>query len=38
MDPNHRDNAGLRVAMLRRLPLAYFSGVVSGQYMPVWPV
>ena len=27
-DPNHRDNAGVRLAMLRRVPLAYFHGIV----------
>ncbi len=37
-DPNHRDNAGLRLAMRRRVPLLYFYGIVPGQYMPVWPV
>jgi putative restriction endonuclease len=37
-DPAHRDNAGLRLAMARRVPLIYLYGVVPGQYMPVWPV
>jgi putative restriction endonuclease len=37
-DPLHRDNVGLRTAMQRRVPLAYFFGVVKGEYMPVWPV
>lgn len=38
VDPDHRDNVGLRLAMQRRTPLVYFYGVVPGEYMPVWPV
>ena len=37
-DPNHRDNEALRKAMLRRVPLVYFHGVVPGKYLAVWPV
>ena len=37
-DPWHRDNVGLRIAMQRRLPLAYFNGVVPGRYLVMWPV
>ncbi len=37
-DPDHRDNAGLRLAMTRRVPLIYLFGVVPGQYLPIWPV
>ncbi|MFI5394607.1 MAG: HNH endonuclease [Candidatus Binatia bacterium] len=37
-DPQHRDNAGLRLTMQRRVPLIYLFGVVKGEYMPVWPV
>lgn len=37
-NPWHRDNAGLRRAMQREVPLAYLFGIVPGQYMPVWPV
>jgi putative restriction endonuclease len=37
-NPGHRDNIGLNIAMLRRVPLIYFFGTVPGQYMPVWPV
>ncbi len=37
-DPQHRDNAGLREAMWRELPLVYFHGIVSGRYLAVWPV
>jgi putative restriction endonuclease len=38
IDPTHRDNVGLRLAMQRRTPLIYFVGIVEGQYMTVWPV
>jgi len=37
-DPSHADNAGLREAMTRRLPLVYFHRVVKGKYLAVWPV
>lgn len=37
-DPAHRDNVGLRRAMMRRTPLVYLFGVDKGEYMPVWPV
>ncbi|MGA7801614.1 MAG: HNH endonuclease [Gammaproteobacteria bacterium] len=37
-DPQHRDNVGLRYAMLHRIPLVYFYRVVKGKYMAVWPV
>jgi putative restriction endonuclease len=37
-DPGHRDNVGLRLAMQRKVPLAYFYGITPGQYMPIWPV
>ncbi|WP_457653250.1 HNH endonuclease [Rhodocaloribacter sp.] len=37
-DPGHRDNAGLREALIRGTPLVYFHGVVPGKYMAVWPV
>lgn len=37
-DPRHRDNVGLRSAMQRGLPLIYFHGVATGQYLAVWPV
>jgi putative restriction endonuclease len=33
-DPRHRDNEGLRRAMARQVPLAYFHGVVRGLYSP----
>jgi putative restriction endonuclease len=35
---NHRENEGLRQAMLRKIPLIYLFGVEAGQYMPKWPV
>ena len=37
-DPRHRDNVGLRQAMERQVPLAYFHGVFKGKYLAVWPV
>lgn len=37
-DPRHRDNAGLRQAMLDRVPLAYFHAVVPGRYLAAYPV
>ncbi len=38
IDPNHADNRGLREAMTRNLPLAYFVGVDRGIYVPRYPV
>lgn len=38
IDPNHRDNAGLREAMHRNIPLIYFLGVEPGKYLAEWPV
>jgi putative restriction endonuclease len=37
-DPQHRDNAGLRMAIFRKVPLIYFHGVIPGKYLAVWPV
>ncbi len=37
-DPRHPDNAGLRRAMQKRVPLIYFVGVAEGQYLPIFPV
>lgn len=37
-DPQHRDNVGLRWAMQKGAPLAYFLGVVPGRYLATWPV
>ena len=38
VEPNHRDNRGLRTAMANRLPLAYFHGIARGRYVAAWPV
>jgi putative restriction endonuclease len=37
-DPRHVDNAGLRHAMERQVPLIYFHGIVPGLYVAEWPV
>jgi putative restriction endonuclease len=37
-NPLHRDNVGLRLTMLRNVPLAYFYGIVPGRYEALWPV
>lgn len=37
-DPRHRDNAGLREAMHKQVPLVYFHGLVPGKYLSAWPV
>jgi putative restriction endonuclease len=37
-NPNHRDNKGLRSAMMRGVPLIYFHGIVPGKYLAIWPV
>lgn len=37
LDPNHRDNVGLRTAMTRRAPLVYLFGIAPGWYLPGWP-
>jgi len=37
-DPWHRDNVGLRKAMVERTPLIYLHAVSPGKYMAVWPV
>jgi putative restriction endonuclease len=37
-DPDHRDNAGLREAMLKQVPLVYFHGILPGKYLAAWPV
>jgi putative restriction endonuclease len=38
INPNHRDNAGLRNAMAKRVPLIYFHSIVKGRYLAVWPI
>jgi putative restriction endonuclease len=37
-DPSHADNAGLREAMRRQVPLVYFFGLVPGRYYAEYPV
>ncbi|HPT83451.1 MAG TPA: HNH endonuclease [Limnochordia bacterium] len=37
-DPSHHENAGLREAMHRRVPLVYFHGLMPGKYLAAWPV
>ncbi len=37
-DPRHRDNVGLRRAMLERVPLVYFHAVDRGIYAAAYPV
>jgi putative restriction endonuclease len=37
-DQKHRDNRGLRRAMLERVPLVYFHAVDRGQYAAAYPV
>ena len=36
-DPAHPDNEGLRRAMQRHVPLVYFVGTTTGQYVALWP-
>ncbi|MGO8871262.1 MAG: HNH endonuclease, partial [Acidimicrobiales bacterium] len=36
-DISHRENVGLRRALVENLPLIYFWGIAVGQYFPVWP-
>lgn len=38
IDPQHADNRGLRVAMLRQVPLIWLFGVGQTYYQPVFPV
>lgn len=38
IDPNHRDNVGLRESIKLKKPLIYFLGVVPGKYLATWPV
>lgn len=37
-DPGHKDNAGLRTAMQKHVPLVYFHNIVKGKYLAIWPV
>jgi putative restriction endonuclease len=37
-DPQHRDNRGLRRAMVERVPLVYFHAIEPGSYVAAYPV
>lgn len=37
-DPNHRENVGLRKAMVQGTPLIYLHALMPSKYMAVWPV
>jgi putative restriction endonuclease len=37
-DPMHRENVGLRQAMIEQIPLIYFHGIIPGRYIAIWPV
>ncbi len=37
-DADHRDNIGLRKALVKGAPLIYFHGIVPGKYLAVWPI
>ena len=37
-DPDHHENAGLRLAMQLRIPLIYFEGIDTGWYSATYPV
>lgn len=38
LDPEHRDNRGLRRAMVERVPVIYFHGIGRGSYVAAYPV
>jgi putative restriction endonuclease len=38
IDPEHRDNRGLRRAMRERVPIVYFHAVARGRYAAAYPV
>lgn len=38
IDPNHRDNVGLRKVFELKRPLVYFHGIEPGKYLATWPV
>ncbi|MEO8358197.1 MAG: HNH endonuclease [Chloroflexota bacterium] len=38
MDPNHRDNVGLRKVFELKRPLVYLHGIEPGKYLATWPV
>jgi putative restriction endonuclease len=37
VNPNHRDNVGLRTLMEKQIPLVYFHGIVPNRYLAIWP-
>lgn len=37
-DPGHRDNVGLRRALVEATPLVYCHGLAPGRYLVTWPV
>lgn len=37
-DPQHRDNSGLRRAMVERVPIVYFHAIEPGSYVAAYPV
>lgn len=38
IDPQHRDNRGLRRAMAERVPIVYFHAIEPGSYVAAYPV
>ncbi|MBI3749041.1 MAG: HNH endonuclease [Chloroflexi bacterium] len=38
LDPEHRDNRGLRRAMIERVPIVYFHAIERGSYVAAYPV
>ena len=38
LDPQHRDNRGLRRAMIERVPIVYFHAIEPGSYVAAYPV
>jgi putative restriction endonuclease len=38
LDPEHRDNRGLRRAMAERVPIVYFHAIEPGSYVAAYPV
>jgi len=38
INPNHRDNVGLRKIFEQKRPLIYFHGIEPSKYLAVWPV
>jgi putative restriction endonuclease len=38
VDPEHRDNRGLRRAMVERVPIVYFHAIERGSYVAAYPV